>query len=103
MSREQRLRSGSVVVVPVAGTPVPLSSTQVFAKSLEIQALTSNTYYVYYGDSVAQLTSIEPGRYACINGDNLDLGTGAKIDLSKIYINADVNNEGVAFNYLEWL
>lgn len=103
MSRIQKLRSGSVVPVPTPGTPVPLSLTTLYVKSVIIQAGVSNTGFVYVGDATAQVQALEPRRSLKIWGDNLDNGTGAKINLAEVYVNADVGGESVTYTYLEGL
>jgi len=101
MSRRQYLRSGSIVPVPTAGTPIPLSLTDLWVKSVIIQASPSNTDFVYVGDQTAQLQALEPRRSLKIWGDEMDNGGSALINLAEIYIDATVNGEGVSFTYLE--
>lgn len=101
-SRIQALKSGAVRTVPVAGTPVRLHpGGDHFVKSVTIQALDSNTDFVYVGDLTAQLQTIEPRRSMVVWGDNLDHGTAGMINLHEIWINANVNNEGVSYTYLD--
>jgi len=101
MSRRQYLRSGAFVPVPVAGTPVPLSATELWVKSVIIQAQPANSDFIYIGDSVGQLQALEPRRSLKIWGDEMDNGGTALINLAEIYIDAVVNGEGVNFTYLE--
>lgn len=101
MARLQVLKSNATLVVPVAGTPVPLSGTEIFTKSVLIQALPTNTDFVYVGDSAIQNYGLSPGKAVEIHGDNMDNGTSGKLDLTSIYVDALVNGEGVTFMYLE--
>lgn len=100
MSRKQVLKSGSVVTALV-GTPAPLSATDKWVKSVTIQALSSNTDFVYVGDVLDQFQAIEPRRSMVVWGDNLDHGTAGVINLADIYVKSNVNNEGVTYTYLE--
>lgn len=101
MSRRQYLRSGSTVVVAVAGTPVQLSATELWVKSLIIQASPSNTDFIYIGDSIAQLQALEPRRSLKIWGDEMDNGGTALLNLAEVYIDSLVSGESVTFLYLE--
>lgn len=103
MSRPQNLRSGSITVVASAGVAVRLSSTDLYVKSVIIQARTANTDFVYVGDSTAQLQALEPRRSLKVWGDNMDNGTSGKINLRDVWVNANVSGEGVTFTYLEGL
>lgn len=103
MSRIQNLRSGSTVIVSTGGTPVRLSATPLYVKSVIVQARTANTDFVYVGDSTAQLQALEPRRSLKVWGDAMDNGTSAKINLQDVWVNANVSGEGVTFTYLEGL
>lgn len=103
MARTQVLTANTTLTVPVAGTAVPLTGTQNFVKSVIVQALPGNTDFVYVGNSAVQNYALSPGKAVEIHGDNMDNGTTAKLNLNTIYVDADVNNEGVTFMYLEGL
>ncbi len=74
--------------VAAAGTRVQLDS--VACKSAIIKALPANTGKVYVGDSTV----------AAANGFPLSAGEGFALaidNLNRLYIDADVNGEGVAY------
>lgn len=100
-SRLQSLVTLPNLSVPFPGAAQPLSATPIYVKSVIIQGLENNTDYVYVGDSSNQLHAIEPNRSLIIWGDSLDQGTGAQIDLSRVFVRSLVNNEGVSIMYLE--
>lgn len=99
-SRLQSLTPGGELLIPKPGPALPLVSTSIYVKSVIIQAKPSNTDYVYVGDSSGQYHAIEPARSIVIYGDALDNGTDAQLDLSTVYVNSNVNNEGVSFMYM---
>ena len=101
MARLQILTANAPIVVAAAGTPVPLTATQNFVKSVIVQANPTNTDFVYVGDASVQNFGLSPGKSLEIHGDNMDNGTSGKLDLNTIYIDALVNGEGVTFMYLE--
>jgi len=101
MARLQVLTANAPLTVTVPGTPVPLVGSQIFVKSVVIQANPTNTDYVYVGDGTIQNFGLSPGKSVEIHGDNMDNGTSGKLDLNTIYIDALVGGEGVTFMYLE--
>lgn len=103
MPRLQTLRSGGIVTCAVAGTSYPLSSVDRYVKSVQITATPSNTDFIYVGDNVTQGNPLEPRRTCEIQGDPMDHGGGAMINLANVYVRANVNNESVSYIYLEGL
>lgn len=100
MARTQSLVSNAVLTIASSATPQQLSVTQIFVKSFLIQALPTNTDFVYWGDLTRQNMPLSPGKGIEVNGDAMDQGTTGKIDLSTIYVKSNVNGEGVSFTYL---
>lgn len=101
MTRVQLFKSYPIKTVASTLTPEPLSSVQNYVKSVMIQGLKSNTDFVYIGSQGNEVIAISPGKSVCINGDALDYGSFAMIDLSTIYVKVDVGGEGVSYVILE--
>lgn len=81
-----------VQTVTTAGTRVALASTTAI-KSVTVRAKSVNTGLIYVGSSIV----------ASSNGFQLSSGETVSIDidnLSKVYIDSAVNEEGVSFIYL---
>lgn len=81
-----------VQTVTTAGTRVALASTTAI-KSVTVRAKSVNTGLIYVGSSIV----------ASSNGFQLSAGETVSIDidnLSKVYIDSAVNEEGVSFIYL---
>lgn len=103
MSRSQFVKSGGQVLAVTPGVLVPLSSTPLWVKSVQVTANPQNTDFVYIGGSVGQGNPLEPRRTCEITGDNMDNGTSGKINLADIFFSANVTGEGISFIYLEGL
>ena len=85
--------------VTTAGTRVQLSSTQVLAVNVSIQAKAANTGVIYVGGA-----TISSSRgVALAAGDTLALLPMARqneyYDLQSIWLDASVNGEGVTYAY----
>ena len=79
--------------VTTAGTAEPLSSTSIPCRAIAIKAKSTNTGNIYVGDS-----SVSSSTGFILRGSEsitLDID-----DVSKVYIDADVDGEGVSFIYL---
>jgi hypothetical protein len=76
----------NTVPVPTAGTPVAIAGS-VSIKRITLKAYGTNTGKIYVGDSTTQYLELEAGESIDINIDNL----------SKVWIDADVNAEGVTY------
>lgn len=101
MPRTQTVVSTINVNVPVPGTPVPLSSSDLWVTSFIIKATPGNTGFIYVGGAGGiGLMPMEPGRSMEFWGDNLDNGTTALINLAEVFIDADVAGEDVYLMYL---
>lgn len=82
-------------VVGTAGTAVALAASTTI-KAVIITALQSNTDIVAVGGSTVLAAA------ATMNGTPLFLGQSMVVyidDLSKVFVDSRVNDEGVAFNY----
>lgn len=85
------LGSGSKTV-PTAGTRVQLSSISVPCKKLTIQGSKTNTQAVYIGDSTVSSSNgiyVFPTQIYVLTPSNLNI----------VYLDVDVNGEGVSYLY----
>ena len=90
---------GTSVVVTTSGTEVPLSATSLHVSSFVLVAKDTNTGRIYVSDSTVSTTTnggLRPGSQLPW-GNDPPVSYG--IDLSKIYIDAAVNGEGVDLWY----
>lgn len=101
MARQQQIASNPIKIIAAAATPEPLVNTSNLVLSVLIQALPTNTDFVYFGDATGQNVAISPGKSVRLEGDKLDHGTQAMLDISTVYIRVLVDGEGVAFTYLQ--
>ena len=99
----------SMFTVATAGTKVQVTSANVYATSLYIEAAAGNTGAVYVGtstvSSLAYISALSPG-----NGINISIesspvrasgpGGGPEINLSSIYLDAATSGNIAAFTYL---
>lgn len=91
------LATSSVVTVTTAGTAVQLSSEARPIPSIVIQGDLTNTGNIHLGDSTVTSSTglaIGPGETVEITGSEVGSAT-AELILSDLYIDADVNGEGV--------
>lgn len=79
--------------VAAAGTQVSLVAVVTDCKSVTVKAKTTNTGFIYVG---ASSVSSSDG-FILSAGDTVSLDIN---DVSKVYIDASVNNEGVSFLYV---
>ena len=82
--------------VTTGGTPEPLIGVSTAITKVDITALSSNTNTIVVGDNTVDAT------LATRTGTPLEPGDSVTIeidDLNKVYIDAEVNGEGVTFNY----
>lgn len=100
MSRQQFLTSNAPVQVVTAGTPQQIQTAELFVKSVVIQALPTNTDFVFVGDVNFQNYYLSPGKSVEIHGDNMDNGTTAKLNLNTIYVDSIITGEGITYTYL---
>jgi hypothetical protein len=85
------VRDQLVKNVTTAGTQVPLSASSLGFAEVIIQAKVTNTGYIYIGDLGVDYTYL-----ALSAGSTVDLDGG---DFKDIYIDSDVNGEGVTCFY----
>ncbi len=91
------------VTVSTAGTAVALSSTSKLVSCLAIYALSSNTNFVYVGDSGVDSTNgmpLKPEGSIDIESQNDANGKLIEVDISEIYVDADTNGNEVRVTYL---
>lgn len=87
--------------VTTAGTRVQITTSHILATALTIQALRTNTGYIYVGDSsvaVGQGIELGANRVFSFSGAK-DRGGNCEFDLSEVYIDSSVNGEGVRLAY----
>jgi len=102
MARTQTLTTLPNVAMPVAGTPVALTATTtLYVKSLLIQSIPTNTGTVSIGDAANQEIYLDIGRAATIQGDNMDNGTTAKLQVSSIWVKSTAPGDQVSVTILE--
>ena len=101
MARKQTQNSSASAVVANIVTPVPLSSVELWVTSYEVQALDTNSDFIFIGTSVQQLRSIAAGMSWEVNADNIDNGNTGKINLNEIYMRTLVDGEGCVVSYIE--
>lgn len=97
MARQQTLTTYPNKNVAAAATPEVLYASSKLVCSLVVQALSTNTDFIYVGTSARQLFALAPGKSLELHGDSLDNGAQAYLDINTIYIRVAVNGEGVAF------
>lgn len=90
-------------LVTVASTAVPeaLSDTQILTPGASIQAPATNTGNIRVGNSAVATTyagELRPGEAMEITGP-LIRGIEEEFDLSKVFIDVDVNGEGAIIAY----
>lgn len=81
--------------VAAAGTPEPLSDTSFFAKTLDITAFSDNTAGVVVGSS--EIVETEADRIGTPLNPG-DTKTYFNVDLLSVYVDAEVNDEGVTYD-----
>lgn len=85
----------SGVDVAAAGTAVPLSATQLTAGWVFVQAKAGNTGKIHVGTSLVSSTTKQV-ELAALDGYTFPTPSVPNIyDLTEIFIDADVNGEGV--------
>lgn len=90
-------------VVTTAGAAVPLSATRLYTTAFLIQADGANTGLIYVGDSTVSAATapyLVAGASNEKEGQPVSRGVIQTFDLSKIYIDASVNGEGVKCEYI---
>lgn len=104
MSRLQTLTTLTSVTCTLANTPYPLTAdTSLYVKSMIVQSKPSNTGSVSVGDATNQELYLDTGQSATIQGDNMDNGTSAKLQVASIYVKSTVAGDKVTVTVLEKL
>lgn len=91
------------LVVPTAGTAVPLSAAKLLVVSFVVRALTANTADVYVGSQTSANST--NGMFLLAGESNEKSPRTTKYgihqfwDLSKVYLNAAVSGEGAIVEY----
>lgn len=98
MARKQVQKS---IPLAFSTTPVQISAVTLNVTSYIIQAPVTNTDFISVGGADGQIFQIAPGRDLEIHGDNLDLGTGAYVDLSECYVKSVSGAQTANVLYLE--
>ena len=90
------------VTVTVAGTPVPVSASQIIAPGCLIQAAKSNTGVIYAGgtdlDATHRGIELGPGEAVEIVGPGIS-GSEEEINLAQIYVDAATSGDKVVVSY----
>jgi hypothetical protein len=96
------LKGLGYVTVTTAGTPVPLSSTQIITPGCLIQAAKTNTGIVYIGGSdlgaLTRATELSPGEAIEIVGPGIS-GSEEELNLAQIKIDAATSGDKVVVSY----
>lgn len=90
-----RIRDGRKTVA-AAGTPEQLTSTATRVRSLVVTAETDNTGLVAVGNSTCRATATTQRGVILSAGGSVGVDID---DLSKVYVDASVNGDGVAYAY----
>lgn len=97
-----RLQTPQVInLAGVSTTPVQISSTEVLTTSFIVQNPLTSTDFLKLGNNVGQFFQIAPGRDFEVNGDNLDVGASAYLNLQNWYVVAVSGTQSVNIIYLE--
>lgn len=83
-------------VVTTAGTAVQLSATSIRCKKLTIMALIANTGYVVVGASTVIASASTRRGIPLSAGSSITLDVD---DLDNVWIDSEVNGEGVSYIY----
>lgn len=91
--------------VTTAGTRVQLTTSALLAPSFYIEALGTNTGFIYVGDSSVSSTlymaRLSAGQGFSLSGVSEGRGIGGEISLSTIWIDSSVNGEKALWSYLD--
>lgn len=99
MAREQVPVSFSVG--PFTTTPVQISAVELKVTSFIIQNPSTASDFIIVGNNTVQTFFIAPGKDLAINGDNLDIGTSAYMNLQNWYVVANAGIQNCNILYLE--
>lgn len=99
MAREQLPIAFSVG--PFTTTAVQISATELKVTSFIIQNPSTASDFIILGNNTMQTFFIAPGKDLAINGDNLDIGTSAYMNLENWYVVANAGIQNCNVLYLE--
>jgi len=99
MARQQVPNAFQINPVGVGAQQLSVSTLKV--TSFVVQGPLSNTDFIILGGPSNQYHQIAPGRELAINGDNLDNGTTAYMDLSEWYVKSASGAQLANVTYLE--
>lgn len=85
----------------ITTTPKQISNTTLNVTSFIIQNPASSTDFIKVGNLSGQFFQIAAGRDLAIQGDSLDNGTNAYLDLSTWYVSSVSGTQTANVNYLE--
>lgn len=91
----------SRVIVIAPGTPRPLCDHPFVVKEVTIAALATNTRAIHVGGSGVRARDGEANGLPVLNGQRPDMWTWHDVDLSQVWIDAIIAEEGVSI--LAWL
>lgn len=105
MAQALKLKTLAAVIVPTAGTPVPLSATSIMVYGVIIISDSSNTGRQAIGDADVDATALRGGLIAPDGAFELAPPDSARgydqIDLKDIYVDSTSNNAN--FSVLAWV
>lgn len=102
MATTKKLKALGKVTVTTAGTRVQITSSDIRATSVTIQADAANTGDMYVGDSTVasnKALTLDARESVSLNGDTV-AGNTEEFNLSEIYVDSSVNGESVHVFYL---
>lgn len=108
------LKSLGVVTVTTGGTPVQVSATNIYTQTIVIQQLQANTGKIYICDRATAVKATGVGVLYVLPKPVLNSGVAEtlpsltivgpspanKLDVSELWIDADVNGEGCLISIL---
>lgn len=97
---EQKSKILAAVTIATAGTPQPLTSNNIAAFSIAVQADPTNTNNVYVGDSTINSSNghvLEPGAAIAISGEKNGID---EVFLNDVFVDTDTNGNKVRIQYL---
>jgi hypothetical protein len=95
--------SVNTITVTTAGTQIQVTSTPIYVESVYIEALGTNTGFIYVGDENVSSTAYA-ARLAAGEGFSLNVQKGKaddRINLDNIWIDSSVNGEKAQVTYLK--
>lgn len=98
MARKQNVKS---ILINADNNLQNISPTELLVTSFIIQCPIANTDFVVVGGDDGQIFEIAPGKDLSINGDGLDHGTFAYINLQEVFVRALSGNQIAHITYLQ--